>query len=430
MKISRLLMSAWILSWSFAATAETSNRRESGNDVGNGGDAIVCRDGSSNIKSVELFDVFEGRERRGLTLDLRGADKWAEKVELAIERIEKINPHRAQLYRAWLQNFRSEADYLAGIRLVDIPDTGDGWIPVACTIEQIAVRRDTDFANEKRYVIDHALWSLMDEDNKAALVLHELILREMMTNPYVNHRSSIYARYYNEMVLADRLKGMTLKQYLEFIGGLHFPTGDVHGFEFVLNDAGRAKGDQGLYKNFVYYNDQHVQWLGPSESLCSAVDFKGNKVMAKAASSFSPLGFPNMISFQCEQRKDLESIRLPGFQILPWHYPNHPEFDWSVGLHLDDEGDVTWLDRLYPDQDIHIKNESFDITVFRASTHKNGQLSNANLLNPYNKNKMKCGGEWRPLKPFGLYMVWDEQGRFVSASSYFQNYTKCEDIVD
>lgn len=55
-----------------------------GNETGNGGDSVVCRDSKGALISAEFFDIYEGRSLRGQKVDLGPASlAVGQKVALA-----------------------------------------------------------------------------------------------------------------------------------------------------------------------------------------------------------------------------------------------------------------------------------------------------------------------------------------------------------
>jgi len=146
--------------------------------VGNGGDVIVCprADGSS---SVELYDFYEGEQRHGFKIKFDGGQGTLdEKLELVLSKIGRLNRVRAELYRGWAKTFQQEAEFISNVRLIDIPDTGDGYIPVGCELRQVAVQREPHFPGDKRYTIDLDLFDKMEVDQQVGLLLHEFLYRE------------------------------------------------------------------------------------------------------------------------------------------------------------------------------------------------------------------------------------------------------------
>ena len=207
----------------------TSGLSFAAKEVGNGGDAVVCRDAAGKIISAEFFDYYEARTKRGLTIDL-GADNlpYDQKVELVLSRIERLNPHRAELYRGFLKTFIVETRFLAGVELVDIPDTGNAFVPIGCKLEQLAVQQEVKFPGDSRYTINLDLWNQLDANNKAGLVLHEMILREAISDENMQ-TSSINARYLNSIFSTKGFEQMNLKTYIDLLRLVEFSKADAQG---------------------------------------------------------------------------------------------------------------------------------------------------------------------------------------------------------
>src|SRR5687768_6475158 len=74
------------------AVAMFSQVSHAGREIGNGGDAVVCRDVDGKIDSAELLDFYEARTRRsiGLSLSTQG-DTVRSRVELVLSRLERIS---------------------------------------------------------------------------------------------------------------------------------------------------------------------------------------------------------------------------------------------------------------------------------------------------------------------------------------------------
>lgn len=80
-----------------------------------------------------------------------------------------------------------------------MPDIQDSLVrvfPRGCKIEQIAIQKEPAFPEDKRFTVSKDLWDLLDEDNKAGLVLHEIIYREALL---YGHEDSVNARYVNSI---------------------------------------------------------------------------------------------------------------------------------------------------------------------------------------------------------------------------------------
>jgi hypothetical protein len=70
-------------------------------EVGNGGNAVVCRAANQEITSAHLLDYVEGMVLNDFVVDLGPpALSVEEKLDLAISRLAELDPARAQGYRS------------------------------------------------------------------------------------------------------------------------------------------------------------------------------------------------------------------------------------------------------------------------------------------------------------------------------------------
>ena len=181
-----------------------------GIEKGNGGDVVVCQG-----KSPQLLDYFEAESRWKLTLKSGiGSNEW-ERATSLIDRLVGVNPRRAKVYKQWLAELRADSDFVRGIELIDIPDSGDGFIPAGCSIRQVAVQRSARFPGEKRYTFNRDLFDLMSVDDRAGLFLHELILRE--ASEHRGQENSINTRYLNSQISSGLVSRMSPMEYAALI---------------------------------------------------------------------------------------------------------------------------------------------------------------------------------------------------------------------
>jgi hypothetical protein len=174
--------------------------------VGNGGDVLVCGQGAT--KTYQMLDAYEALEISKWVYSYPFANTtnktWQDKVTDIIEsRIRPHLPSRADKYTLWFKQFMSETQMVDGTKykLNDIPDSLHLFIPVDCELKQIAIQRDPQWGGS-RYTIDETLWSAMDEDQKAVLIMHEIIYREAIEEGQEN---SIPTRYFNSFLFSKIL---------------------------------------------------------------------------------------------------------------------------------------------------------------------------------------------------------------------------------
>lgn len=206
---------------------------ESGNDVGNGGDVVICRDAGGRIRSIELLDYFEARTRWGMSVTLgTPGSAFEENVHTLISRLAIRNPDQERMLRMWWDSFMKESMFLPGVQLVDVPDSAHVAIPAGCAIEQVAIQSPPRFERDKRYTINKDLWDAMDNVNRAGLVFHELIYRHGIE---AELRNSIPVRYYNALVASDQILNGTDRELGNVIWHLKFETMVARGLRVKMN---------------------------------------------------------------------------------------------------------------------------------------------------------------------------------------------------
>lgn len=277
--MAKLRIVAVAITVSFAVGAHA------GNEVGNGGDAIVCPNGD-----VLFYDVFEAEDRHGLKPEFSTKSTELEKAEEIIRRIEKLNPRRAQIYLAWLKEFYANTKFIKGRDLVDIPDTGAGAIPSGCQIKQLIVQDQPRLPGDKLYTISEDLWKNLSADHKAAALVHELILREARL-PENAHFNSQFSRYLNAHLhnIGPNPK-ISLRRWHDILKESGFAYADAHGFPIRLLEQKRDYPFPQPFGEVEYYDDDrvHLAVIGKGE-----FDLRGSQISADETQGHSVEFYPD-----------------------------------------------------------------------------------------------------------------------------------------
>jgi hypothetical protein len=233
-----------------------------GTEVLNGGNAIVLRDSEGKILKARLYDYHEGGIR-GIVPNIPG-ETVEQKLKILFERLARISPERAKMYAGQFLNFEQDRGFI-NEPLAPQNDLNPISIPVGYKIEQLALQRRPIFPQDKHFYINEEIWQALDADNRAGLILHELIYREAIG---FGHTSSTYVRYFNSLIAADRLPERASDQEIfNFYGLLNFPRFDIRGFFLdLLNcrvyDAGYPQcvfEREILYYPTMFYPNGKVQ---------------------------------------------------------------------------------------------------------------------------------------------------------------------------
>lgn len=170
------------------------------NEKGNGGDALVCKDGQ-NTKAMVL-DYYETTAIRGIKVDL-GSDSlhYLDKAKYALQKMAKIFPVFASSLQQEVDTFPENTSFVAGIVLEDIDDSQEIYIPKNCEKLQLAIRANKKFPTDREYLVSKDIWDMLDENNKAVLVLHEIIYRRAFLKGAMDSR---WVRYVNSNLLSEK----------------------------------------------------------------------------------------------------------------------------------------------------------------------------------------------------------------------------------
>lgn len=193
-----------------------------GSYVGNGGQAVFCRDNHDLVSSIVLLDVYEGQVTQNFQIDL-GPDTltYMEKVNYALSKLNLLNMETANVLRNLVTEFQNEAAFMHNVSLPIIDDTfRHPPLQNNCEIRQLVVQYKDSYPWESRYIVDGDLFDLMDANNQAATVLHEILYHRALDAGLDNSRST---RIFNRMILTNRLSSMSTQEYITFVDTISFP---------------------------------------------------------------------------------------------------------------------------------------------------------------------------------------------------------------
>lgn len=174
--------------------------------IGNGGDACVYYDHEGQIQNIEILDIYEARTRWGLELNMgEPSEPYEQKISRILERVKVYDIYRYHTYKAKFEKFHENAVFWPDANLPNIEDSNHITLDKKCDLRQIAIQNYKRVAGDKDFIISEYLWNKLDEINKAALVLHEIIYQEMVNK--FGHQNSTHARYYNVLLMSDKLGG-------------------------------------------------------------------------------------------------------------------------------------------------------------------------------------------------------------------------------
>jgi len=197
----------------------TSLHSWAGNEVGNGGDAVVC----SN--KVEILDYHSAYEE-GITIENYDEASHIDLIEKVTTQYSKVDIKLAQYLKRMIKKGTEQLIFKEGIVLEDIKDSKHLSIAKDCSLKQMAIKKKLANGNE-RYIIDQDLWKKLSSTHKAGLLIHEYLYSYFA---HLGEKDSRKVRLLNAWIMSnyillknDSLLDNTKKKYIKFIREIELP---------------------------------------------------------------------------------------------------------------------------------------------------------------------------------------------------------------
>ena len=186
---------------------------------GNGGGAIWCErydnEQKKLIHSAELLDLFEARALRSLESDLGDKNEdYKIKVGSVLKNLSRVAPIRSRKYQDLYKAFDSEQVMVSDVDMTYIPDALNSVIPSGCSMRQVVIQKVPEFPGDKRYTINKNIWDLLDNNSKAALVIHEILYNEGIELGFENSKG---VRFLTGIITSTKLKTLNEQKFGELV---------------------------------------------------------------------------------------------------------------------------------------------------------------------------------------------------------------------
>ena len=180
-------------------------------EKGNDGKIVQCPG-----RPAEVLDYQRAWPEFGFTpmSSIPGANE-TEKARFLIQRLERLNPKRVEQYLQDLNSFYSNVRWIVSEdEMPIVTDTQEKSYCGGGKILQTIVQIDPQTSFQKRYIVHKPRYDLLNGDQKAILITHEIILKETKAQGYLdaNHAVSL-----NVALMSQELETMTSAQYAAVI---------------------------------------------------------------------------------------------------------------------------------------------------------------------------------------------------------------------
>lgn len=144
---------------------------------GGGGKSVVCRNSNGSIQSAEVLDLYEAR----VQYRLKVAPNTLPYMQQALQAIEPLKKTIPVFEYNGIVNSIGNLEKIKnilpkGTKLQEVNDAFPVVLPENCSLEQAA-----NYYNDSNILFNGEIWEAFDEQNRAALVVHEAIYRFMRT---------------------------------------------------------------------------------------------------------------------------------------------------------------------------------------------------------------------------------------------------------
>jgi hypothetical protein len=202
--------------WAFAqVTALLISQLAFAGGTTGGGNVVICKDPQTGAESFQLLDYYEAVViyKKPFTIDVGPGAREMDKVFYVLQRLAKKDPERAKMYEDKAKTFLGETNW---INKKDLPALNDyGHVPLdfsKCRIGQLAIQRPSMIPQVPLYTVRQEYWDQVSTEDRAGLILHEIIYGQAMA---MGHKDSINSRYFNTLISSKEFESMSQTDYEE-----------------------------------------------------------------------------------------------------------------------------------------------------------------------------------------------------------------------
>ena len=174
-----------------------------GRIVGNGGMGVKCvQKGETNIRVLDVYEFEVFRQKEWDFADQRNTSIFDQAKEY-LERLTEIDPNRTKILTANLEELKNRYSVVSNLTLESTADSGFVPLQDGCELIQIAVFVKESWPGDPVLFISQEYWDQLDQNNKAALFVHEVLFKHLTDQGVENSRST---RYWVGQLLSNEIE--------------------------------------------------------------------------------------------------------------------------------------------------------------------------------------------------------------------------------
>ncbi|KHD87383.1 MAG: hypothetical protein OM95_14900 [Bdellovibrio sp. ArHS] len=211
-----------------------ASHANAGYEVGNGGDALLCDD------RVVLLDLDEAGGVHSFQLE--SITDPFERTQELLKAWQFLDPQRSAQWLRELEYLKNHIRWTAGGEsLANISDEGPVKVPVECALNQAAVQSRDPINDSYTYDFDAQIWKMFDGNSKAALLIHEVLFKNLLDSLPGAH--SYLIRPMVRVIMSENPQDYNLARYLSFLSKIGFTYYNYQGWlvdlhqPFVADDG-------------------------------------------------------------------------------------------------------------------------------------------------------------------------------------------------
>lgn len=205
-------------------------------DKGNGGGGHVCPE------SVEVYDLYEGRERFGLRIDARTDLSTDETIRTAIEKVMTQHRLLGRLIETAVVRVKEKLD-IRNIVIERTLDADNLFHDPGCEYRQIA-NWDTGI---DRILVGKSLWDRLDSFQRGVLIFHEAAYSVYRSHGANTSSAQVTRRFVAEVFSTSRITTQ-LVSYPYLDGGFEVRSGaawepSARSFRYITQNPGCSSAE-------------------------------------------------------------------------------------------------------------------------------------------------------------------------------------------